>query len=167
MLDLLLALGDLNRPRGLACLSTCLMPCPWLGPGVGEGVRGAGWGRGEPRSPPPHMTTHTLLHTSSLPLPSFLLISPPSCIPPFLSLSPHFIISYLKLYLSLDLCFCSPFLSPSLSSLSPSLPPSWCLFSLLWCLSLQCSPAPPTHKPTHILYLLHCIFTTFSRFRYV
>lgn len=165
MLDLLLAVGDLNRPRGLACLSTCLMPCPWLGPGVGEGVRGASWGGGEPRSPshiwpPTYTRAHKLTSLAflSLYLSSQLHSSLSVSLSPLYYLSQALSVSWSLLLLSLSFPF-SFFLPLPSSLLMSILPPMVPLSTVL--------PCTPTHKPTHILYLLHCIFTTFSRFRYV
>lgn len=158
MLDLLLAVGDLNRPRGLACLSTCLMPCPWLGPGVGEGVRGASWGGGEPRSPPLHMTTHihscTQTHFPCLPFSLSLL--PVAFLPFCLSLPTLlFISSFICLLISASAL---PFFPLLFLSTPPFLPPD--VYSPSHGASLYSAPLHPnsqayTHTLSFTLYFYY------------
>lgn len=155
MLDLLLALGDLNRPRGLACLSTCLMPCPWLGPGVSEGVRGAGWGGGEPRSSPTlHMTTHihscTQTHFPCLPFSLSLL--PVAFLPFCLSLPTLlFISSFICLLISCPLFPLLFLLSPP-----PFLPPD--VYSPSHGASLYSAPLHPQLTSLHTYFIFYTVF---------
>lgn len=157
MLNLLLALGGLNRWGGSACCPPAVY-LPTSGAGVDEGVRAgeeAAWSC-------LHQRMHTHMCTGSLPFPLFLFLSfLPVCCP---SPSPPFFISPSYYFSSQALSFSSPGLFESLCSLSP--PSFWCLLSLQWCLHSEPSLAPPQ---MHVLApACACIFyTIFLLYKYL
>lgn len=150
VLNLLLALGGLNRWWG----STCCLPAvclPRHGAGVGEGVRAveeAAWSC--LRQP---MHTHSYVHTHLPPLSiSFLPVCCPCLLSPLLPLPLPLLLFLISSFISLGLFE---------SLLALSLASFWCLLSLQRCLHPQPSPASSlcAHGRAHTLYFSHCIFT--------
>lgn len=153
MLNLLLALGRLNRGGGSACCPPAL--CPLVS---GTSELGGEWE--EPPHTPPHsyipacrLTTLRVFLSLCLPRPDqkkqvslSLLFSVSPFLPPFL-----FIISFLKLFLWVfqSLLFLSPFLPPS----------SWHLLSIQWHLPPQSIPSPANeHTWAHIHFTFYTVF---------